>query len=344
MKKTIMIALMYILCSGIAFGQIQNFTDLLSRARQGDADAMCDVGTAYFEGQGVLKDPFKAKCWIQKAYNNNSQRAEKIWNDLKLWEYPGKCELSFDDQILPRHSKADKFIEPVTGLTFVYVPGACFKMGCHEKAGKCRKEEKPVHEVCLDGFWIGALEVDQGLWKRIMGTNPSRFSSNLANPVENVSFHEVMVFISRLNSKSGHKFDLPTEAQWEVACRNGGEQIPYPWEELSGNRPVVNCGDCDSKGHQGRTAPCGSYMPNTLGLYDMGGNVKEWCKDKYNKRAYSKHEKKNPLYTEKGISHVVRGGAWTDTVKKLRCSARDKAIPSIKTDNIGFRLVLERAD
>ena len=229
----------------------------------------------------------------------------------------------------------------MTRVRFVYIPKNCFKMGCHKAAEKCLKIERPAHTVCLDGFWMGAYEVDQSLWQQVMGTNPSRFSSNPKHPVETVSFEDVQTFLWQLNATIKEKVSLPTEAQWESACRNGGKPVNYPWEG-DAYRPDANCGNCNTNGVYGQTSPVGSFYPNDLGLYDMGGNVKEWCKDFYDKKAYETHTKDNPVYKQKEAMRVVRGGSYTDNTKKLRCTARDKSIPTMRADNLGFRLVLIR--
>jgi formylglycine-generating enzyme required for sulfatase activity len=334
------IVLGVMLAATIVFAQ--PFNERLQSARKGEIDAMVDVGVRYFHGKGTLKDPFKAKCWIQKAYNLGSEKAATIWEDLELWQYSGKCELAFDDQLLPRYVKGDTFVEPVSQLTFVWVPRTCFDMGCHDKAIDCKKNETPSHRACLDGFWIGAYEVDQKTWTAVMGDNPSRFYTHSDHPVENVSFDDVQTFLFTLNRMSRHQFSLPTEAQWEAACRNGGQKENFPWEG-DGYRPQANCGNCQTRGFNGQTAPVGSFPPNAIGLFDMGGNVKEWCADFYDKRAYASHSKKNPEYKDKTAMRVVRGGSYTDNTIRLRCTARDKSIPTMRADNLGFRLVLIRS-
>ncbi|MCP3876429.1 MAG: SUMF1/EgtB/PvdO family nonheme iron enzyme [Desulfobacteraceae bacterium] len=325
----------------ISISHAKDISSLLESARNGDVESMCDLGVVYFNGEGTLKDPFKAKCWIKKAYAKGSDRAEKIWEDLELWKYSGRCEASFDDEDRPRYSKGMVYKEFITGIEFVFIPRACFMMGCHKLAEKCRKNEKPGHKVCLDGFWIGKYEVTQKQWQHIMGENPSRFNTNSNHPVENVSFDDIQKFLLVLNSKTREKFVLPTEAQWESACRNGGKNINFSWGNES-YRPQQNCGTCDTGSFSGGTSPVGHFLPNESGLYDMAGNVKEWCQDTYDKKAYLNHAKKNPVYEEKESSRVVRGGSFTDNTSDLRCIARDKSIPSMKSDNIGFRLVLKR--
>ncbi len=318
-----------------------NLSVFLEKARQGDTEAMCDLGEAYYNGKGTLKDPFKAKCWIKMAYNNGSKRAETLWNDMELWNYSGKCEASFDDEKRPKHKNGQTFIDPVLNITFVYLQKDCFIMGCHDQADKCRKDERPSHEVCIDGFWMGKFEVTQDQWQQIMGSNPSRFSNDQKRPVENVSYPDVIKFIRLLNAKSRYQYSLPTEAQWEYACRNNGEKVNYPWGNESW-RPEENCGSCDSGEYQFETAPVGSFGPNALGLYDMAGNVKEWCLDYYDKKAYSNHESKNPIYAEKESTRVIRGGSYSDNVTHLRCTARSQSIDNMRSDNVGFRLVLNQ--
>ncbi len=325
-----------------------DFSKVLFDAKNGDIEAMCDLGQAYYSGTQTLKDPFKAKCWIKKAYNGGSKRAEKIWNDLELWEYSGKCDLSFDDTPLPKYLKGKEYVEPVTGIRFAYISRGCFTMGCYPDAIKCRKDEKPGHKVCVDGFWMGKFEVTQGQWEKVVGSNPSFYSGTSGHrnlPVENVSYNDIQNFIKHVNTQIGGKVILPTEAQWEYASRNAGKKITYPWDEdLS--EPQANCGTCSTdklpEAFWGQTTPVGSFAPNDLGLYDMAGNVKEWCRDYYDKRAYTEHKKNNPIYLEKESSRVVRGGSFSDTLTKLRCTARDKSLPGIRDDRTGFRLVLER--
>ncbi len=331
-----------ILFSSMGFaGEERNLESMLVKARKGDVDAMCDLGRSYFFGEETLKDPFKAKCWIKKAYDKGSKQAEKLWGDLELWRYSGKCEDVFDDVKFLKHTRGDVYTEPFSGISFIFIPWGCYWMGCHPQAKKCEKDEYPSHRVCMDGFWIGQYEITQEQWKRVMKTNPSRFSDNPDRPVENVSFDEVQDFILALNKKTKQKVSLPTEAQWEYACRSAGTTANYPFDEESVS-PYENCGSCNSGVFQGETAPVGSFSPNDIGLYDMAGNVKEWCLDVYGKNAYSEHEAGNPVYKGKGVAKAVRGGSFSDNISKLRCTNRDKSIPGIKADNLGFRLILTR--
>ncbi len=340
MKSTVVTPIIILLLISIAQANATStFSANLQKARQGDTDAMCDLGEAYYNGKGTLKDPFKAKCWIKMAYDNGSKRAEALWNDMELWNYSGKCEALFDDEKRPKYKNGETFIDPLLDMAFSYLQTGCFIMGCHDQAEKCHKDERPSHEVCIDGFWMGKFEVTQAQWQKIMGSNPSRFSKSMNRPVENVSYYDVIKFIRLLNAKSNYQYKLPTEAQWEYACRNNGEKVNYPWGDESW-RPAENCGSCDSGDYQYETAPVGSFTLNSFGLYDMAGNVKEWCLDYYDKKAYLNHASKNPIYAQKEATRVIRGGSYLDNVTNLRCTARSQSIANMRSDNVGFRLVL----
>ncbi|MBF0497844.1 MAG: formylglycine-generating enzyme family protein, partial [Deltaproteobacteria bacterium] len=141
------------------------------------------------------------------------------------------------------------------------------------------------HSACVDGFWIGKTEVTQGQWTQIMGSNPSKFKKGDDYPVETVSWNDVKEFISKLNERKrgNYYFQLPTEAEWEYACRSRGLG-----ERYAGGNVVDNVGwYADNSGKS--THPVGQKQPNGLGIYDMSGNVFEWCQDIYSKDAYSQH-------------------------------------------------------
>ncbi|WDP90697.1 MAG: SUMF1/EgtB/PvdO family nonheme iron enzyme [Desulfobacter sp.] len=309
------------MCKGL-----QDIDALLRAARSGDARAMCELGTAYFHGRGVLRDPLKAKCWVKQAHERGYEKAESIWNRLELWKYAGDCSLGFDEQLLPHRHSGDRFREPVTGMVFVWVPGKCFKMGCSGNGADCPRDESPARRVCPEGFWMGQYEVTQAQWMALMPGNPSRFRGDDL-PVEQVSFEDAREFIDRLNRETGLEFGLPTSVQWEFACRNRGRRPAYAWGDED-FRPKANCGGCDAGPFRGRTAPVGSFPANEIGLYDMGGNVREWCRTRM----------------DGGRRRVVRGGSLVDPVSSSRCRAGQGALPGMKTYFTGFRLVLKSLD
>ena len=185
-------------------------------------------------------------------------------------------------------------------IEMVYVKGGCYQMG--DTFGDGSKDEKPVHEVCVSDFLMGKHEVTQGQWKKIMGHNPSHYYDCGDDcPVENVSWNDVQEFIAKLNSLTGKKYRLPTEAEWEYAARSGGKQ-----EKYSGGN------DFDDVAWVKQTRSVGQKQANGLGLYDMSGNVWEWCSDWYASDYYRKSPRENPSGPSSGSRRVSRGGSYYD--------------------------------
>lgn len=224
----------------------------------------------------------------------------------------------------------------VDGISFEmrYVKGGSFMMGATEEQGKeTYKTEKPVHKVILDDFFIAKTEVTQELWEAVMGNNPSAFKDN-KKPVENVSWTDCQNFIVKLNSLTGMNFSLPTEAQWEYAARGGINTKKFRY---AGDNDLFLVGWCKTNS-KGSTQNVGSMRPNELGLYDMTGNVCEWCLDWFD--SYSKKNQKNPKGPETGKYKVTRGGSWHNSYYVCRISVRTFAGIETKGSNLGFRLVL----
>ncbi|MBP5327704.1 MAG: formylglycine-generating enzyme family protein [Bacteroidales bacterium] len=224
----------------------------------------------------------------------------------------------------------------VNGVSFtmVYVEGGTFTMGCTaEQGGGCDSDEYPSHSVTLSGYYIGETEVTQALWKAVMGSNPSNWKGDQL-PVESVSWDDCQTFISKLNSLTGRTFRLPTEAEWEYAARGGKRSKGYKY---SGSNNIDDVawygGNSGSKTHavKGKRA-------NELGLYDMSGNVWEWCSDW--KGEYSSGSQRNPKGPSSGSLRVYRGGSKIAYARSCRVSYRNSNNPSSRGDNIGFRLAL----
>ena len=235
--------------------------------------------------------------------------------------------------------------EPITGIEFVWVPGGCYEMGCGNWTSDCYRDEKPVHEVCVDGFWMGKTEVTQGQWKQIMGDNPAKFQKGDNYPFENAIWGEIEKFIMKLSSLStdAYKFRVPTEAEWEYACRSGGKP-----EKYAGGRDLDQVA-WYHRNSNGSTHAVATKAPNGLGLFDMNGNVNEWCADTYRGWAYSKHKRNNPLFSDEGYTKVYRGGSWNSKQKYTRCGARSYEIafgatinPDYRKNDLGFRLVRDK--
>jgi formylglycine-generating enzyme required for sulfatase activity len=221
------------------------------------------------------------------------------------------------------------------GMEFVFVQEGCYRMG--DARGNGEPDERPAREVCIDGFFIGKYEVTQGQWKELMGANPSYFRECGDDcPVESVSWHDAQEFIKRLNQRTDGKYRLPTEAEWEYAARNGGRDEQWAGTNEASELPDYAWHDNNSSG---KSRPVGQKKPNSLGLYDMGGNVWEWTQDSYNKNAYKSYSKNNPVYEDRGEGRVLRGGSWYSQGKDVRSSNRYSRPASHKGGNVGFRVV-----
>ena len=224
----------------------------------------------------------------------------------------------------------------VNGVTFnmVYVEGGTFMMGATSEQGSdAYKDEKPAHSVTLSSYYIGQTEVTQALWKEVMGSNPSRFEGD-TNPVERVSWNDCQTFIQKLNQRTGKTFRLPTEAEWGYAARGGKKSRGYKY---SGGNDIATVAWYGSNSGA-KTHAVGTKAPNELGIYDMSGNVWEWCNDWYGD--YSSNAQTNPTGAESGPLRVGRGGSWIGNAGDCRSSYRDRCAPSVGYGNIGLRLVL----
>lgn len=233
--------------------------------------------------------------------------------------------------------RAPEFIEPVTGMVFVRLPGGAFTMG--DTFGDGIENELPTHEVRLGPFYITRHPVTQSQWLKVMPENPSAFPGD-ERPVEQVSWSAVGEFLRKL-SESNHgryPFRLPTEAEWEFAARSGGR----PEKFAGGGDPVFLAWyDANS---DGETHPVGKKQPNGLGLFDMSGNVWEWCLDVFDENAYAKHSAENPLIDTSGPDRVIRGGSWNVDAWSVRCSRRMGFPEEFYGPALGFRVVLETGD
>ena len=222
------------------------------------------------------------------------------------------------------------------GVSFemVEVRGGTFRMGATSEQGSdADSDEKPVHSVTLSGYYIGKTEVTQVLWEAVMGSNPSRFKGDYL-PVESVSWDDCQEFIRKLNALTGQNFRLPTEAEWEFACRGGNNSRGYKY---SGSNYIDNVAWYDGNSG-GKTHPVATKSPNELGIYDMSGNVWEWCADWYGD--YSSGAQTNPKGPYDGSCRVCRGGSWFISAGLCRSSYRSYNYPTYPLNALGLRLAL----
>ena len=222
-------------------------------------------------------------------------------------------------------------------IEMVKVEGGTFMMGATKEMrdpNVSLLNEEPVHQVTLtNDYYIGKYEVTQALWQAVMGSNPSKYKGDNL-PVEMVSWNDCQEFISKLNSMTGRKFRLPTEAEWEYAARGGKKRRGY---QYSGSSNITDVAWYD--GNSGsKTHPVGTKQANELGIYDMTGNVWEWCQDMYG--YYSFSAQKNPTGSTVGNKRVIRGGSWFNTRESCRTSDRADSSPDHHFEGLGLRLAL----
>lgn len=231
----------------------------------------------------------------------------------------------------------------VDTLVFRMMPveGGSFTMGCTHPRGEKHTyaDELPTHKVTVNSFYMGKYEVTQALWVAVMGQNPSKWIGSDSLPVEQVSWNDVQIFIARLSQMTGYRFRLPTEAEWEFAARGGmrGHNTRYPG---SNNQPWEVCWfGGNSNGH---SHPVGRLKPNELGLYDMGGNVMEWCSDWM--EAYSDQPQNCPQGPRNGENRILRGGCFNSPTWGCSVFERSWYLPDFGYSFYGFRLALDNAE
>ena len=232
-------------------------------------------------------------------------------------------------------------------LELAWCPAGIFQMGSPDNEAE-RDNDELLHKVKISqGFWMGIYPVTQKQYKAVMGNNPSNYDGFDNHPVENVTWFDAKAFCKKAlegseNIPGGMVFDLPTEAQWEYACRAGTTTTFHFGDKLNGSQ--ANCDGTRPYGttQEGPNTDCtcnvGSYAPNAWGLYDMHGNVWEWCNDWYGE--YTDGFATDPQGAANGTQHSERGGSWRNAAKRCRAAIRRKSEPENVYDNLGFRVIL----
>ena len=234
--------------------------------------------------------------------------------------------------VAPPQLTGDKVTCTVGNVQFnmIRVEGGTFMMGATSDQKKPEKDGSPVHRVTLSTYYIGETEVTQELWEAVMGRNPSHFKG-MSLPVECVSWNDCQEFLLKLNQMTGLKFRLPTEAEWEYAARGGSKSRGY---QYSGSDKIKNVAWYLTR----ETHDVKTKLPNELGIYDMSGNVSEWCQDWYGD--YGVVAQTNPTGPSSGSYRVHRGGSWLSLARYCRVSFRSSSTPGSRHFILGLRLAL----
>ncbi|MGD2009870.1 MAG: formylglycine-generating enzyme family protein [Desulfobacterales bacterium] len=221
-------------------------------------------------------------------------------------------------------------------MEFVLVPSGSFRMGGDKILEQAEDHETPRHIVKFSKtFFIGKYEVTQAQWSAIMDNNPSEFKDD-RRPVERVSWNDVQAFIHKLNNiEETNKYRLPTEAEWEYAARADSESS----YTFGSDTNILSQYAWYRNNSGGETHPVGQLNPNAWGLYDMHGNVHEWCQDWFDRKYYSQSPSNAPSGPLTGLAKALRGGDWGSEDWYCRCASRSLSSPDRRSDRLGFRLI-----
>ena len=245
------------------------------------------------------------------------------------------------DTVVAESAKIGTESFTANGVTFemVKVEGGTFMMGADKGDSLADPDEFPQHEVSISTFYMGQCVVTQKLWKAVMGTAPSKFAGD-NKPVERVSWLSANEFIKKLNEMTGKTFRLPTEAEWEFASRGGVKSKGFIY---AGSNNSDEVGWCENNLDE-ETKDVAMKAPNELGLYDMSGNIGEWCSDIYDAKYYANSPKEDPQGPAEGPYRCLRGNGWcSNECRYIRSANRSGNIPEYEYPFVGFRLAMSEA-
>jgi formylglycine-generating enzyme required for sulfatase activity len=283
---------------------------------------------------------FAGKLYIDNVYKKDVSESTLITiNNLTSGEHlvriEGEDNVEKTVSVSPDMNVSvtlDRTIKSVAGMPeMVFVQGGTFQMGSNDGGFM----EQPIHQVTVSDFYIGKYEVTQKQWRDVMGNNPSAFKDCIDCPVENVSWNDVQDFLKKLSQKTGVEFRLPTEAEWEYAARGGNQSLGYTY---SGGQSLDNIAWFKGNNSSHKTNTVGQKQPNELKIFDMSGNVWEWCNDWCNEKYYISSPVIDPQGPSQGKTKSMRGGSFGEPEKNCRVTKRSFSWPDERAYFIGFRL------
>ncbi len=283
----------------------------------------------------ILSSLLSGCSQLGSTYNESGEQADTHQAEDKtsksiLWGKDTKKSLYLDPINYadrdPLGKQQQQRIKRLVGK-MISIPAGTFQMGSNSYS-----DEKPIHRVNISAFKLGKYEVTQKQWQAVMGNNPSSFKNCDSCPVEEVSWNDIQNFIKKLNKQTGQKFRLPSEAEWEYACRSGGKN-----EKYCGGSNVSSLGWYRNNSGS-KTHPVGQKSPNGLGLYDMSGNVWEWVQDCWNNSYNGAPSDGSARSSSNCERRVLRGGSWYYKPDTLRSANRDRGSASYRIYTNGFRL------
>ncbi len=296
-------------------------------------DLIKDTELLEKENKQLTKDLDSLNSELQKSQSEYAALKQRYDEDKKYLEEVKKKEEEEATKRLAEEERKPYMVFDVNGAIFkmVRVEGGTFQMGATiEQGNYAKNDEIPVHSVTLSDFMVGETVVTRELWAAVMGSNPSYFKG-AKNPVACVSWDDCRDFISKLNTLTDQNFRLPTEAEWEFAARGGNKSGHF---KFSGSNSIGEVAWYDNS----EICPVGTKKPNELGIYDMSGNVWEWCEDRYGD--YNSSQQTNPKGPDEGSCRVLRGGSYCDSARYCRVSRRNYNTPDYSRYGLGLRLAL----
>jgi formylglycine-generating enzyme required for sulfatase activity len=307
-------------------GETATLNTTLQNGRQVTISSTPTGASLTIDGKPAGTTPYTGSLTFGNHTLRIEQDGNRVEKQITISQTGGETDfsLSFGPQT---------FTETVKGVSFkmVAIKGGTFEMGSNDGYS----DEKPVHSVTVSDFYMGETEVTQALWKSVMGTNPSNFKGDNL-PVETVSWNDAKEFITKLNRLTGKNYRLPTEAEWEYAA-GGGLTNRTKWAGTNTESSLGSYAWYGSNSNS-QTHPVGTKSPNGLGLFDMSGNVWEWCSDW--KGDYSSGGQTNPQGPASGSGRVLRGGSWGISPSGCRVAYRNHNTPDYRNVSLGFRVAL----